>query len=224
MFPSATTTGMGNTGCSGSYCYSWIPHSYADKVQDYLHEIGHNLNLAHAGDLTQSGSGAEYGDMSCAMGFCCSIRCYNAPHAWELGWLEGTVLGSTLTEGLMLGATLVVGAWLSDGIILGEVLGNELGCRLTDGIALGGALGQREGASVGSKVGTGLAEGRSLGNGLGAMEGRSDGVLLGIELSDGATELSLGATDGAKLLRHIDQPSPLPSGRFGEAGPVLKIS
>ena len=99
MFPSATTTGMGNTGCSGSYCYSWIPHSYADKVQDYLHEIGHNLNLAHAGDLTQSGSGAEYGDMSCAMGFCCSIRCYNAPHAWELGWLDAIELDSATIDG-----------------------------------------------------------------------------------------------------------------------------
>lgn len=60
--------GMGNTNCNGSYCYSWIPHSYADKVQDYTHEMAHNLNLAHSGYDNAatgfSGNQAEYGDIS----------------------------------------------------------------------------------------------------------------------------------------------------------------
>ena len=47
-----------------------------------------------------------------------------------------------------------------------------------------------------------------------AVEGETDRVVA----------IDMTATDGAKLLRHVDQPSPLPSGRFGEAGPVLKIS
>jgi hypothetical protein len=27
-----------------------------------------------------------YGDFSCAMGFCCTLRCMNPPHNWVLGW------------------------------------------------------------------------------------------------------------------------------------------
>ena len=32
--------GMGNTNCDGSYCYSWIPHTFANQAQDYTHELG----------------------------------------------------------------------------------------------------------------------------------------------------------------------------------------
>ena len=51
----------------------------------------HNINLAHSGfdSLTgKTGNDLEYGDMSGAMGYCCDVRCYNAPHAYELGWLQ----------------------------------------------------------------------------------------------------------------------------------------
>lgn len=39
-----------------------------------------DIILAHAGLF----GGNEYADWSCAMGYCCTVRCYNAPHAYEL--------------------------------------------------------------------------------------------------------------------------------------------
>ena len=38
--------GMGNTDCTGSYCYAWIPHDYAHQAQDYVHELGVSLGDA----------------------------------------------------------------------------------------------------------------------------------------------------------------------------------
>lgn len=55
-----------------------------EKVRDhaaYLHEIGHTQYLHHATDARCS-----YCDETCVMGGCCSLRCFNAPHAWQLGW------------------------------------------------------------------------------------------------------------------------------------------
>ena len=61
----------------------------------FAHELGHNLGLAHAGRALVAGeatsdpdsaSKMEYGDLSGAMGFCCTSRGYNAPHLIELGW------------------------------------------------------------------------------------------------------------------------------------------
>mmetsp|Transcript_25905 Transcript_25905/g.52789 ORF Transcript_25905/g.52789 Transcript_25905/m.52789 type:complete len:775 (-) Transcript_25905:189-2513(-) len=80
--------GMGTVGCTPDYCYSWIPTGYSHVVQDYTHEMGHNLELSHAGLFGIEGIYGEYGDMSCAMGFCCTNRCFNSPHAWELGWIN----------------------------------------------------------------------------------------------------------------------------------------
>jgi len=79
--------GMGNVGCTSSYCYTWIPDTYAHQPQDYTHELGHNIDLAHGGLNGATGNNLEYGDYSNAMGYCCSVRCYSAPHAYELGWL-----------------------------------------------------------------------------------------------------------------------------------------
>lgn len=36
------------------------------------------------------GNLVEYGDVSCAMGYCCTLRCFNAPHSWQMGWLAVT--------------------------------------------------------------------------------------------------------------------------------------
>jgi hypothetical protein len=46
-----------------------------------MHELGHNMMLAHSGMGTD-----EYADLSCAMGYCCDLRCYNAPNNHVLGW------------------------------------------------------------------------------------------------------------------------------------------
>jgi hypothetical protein len=56
-----------------------------------MHELGHNLWLNHAGSyrpnkVTGQLEYISYQDDSGAMGFCCTTRCYNAPHAFQLGW------------------------------------------------------------------------------------------------------------------------------------------
>ena len=48
------------------------------------------LPTLHAGlpaAVNQNGALVEYLDTSCTMGFCCALRCYNAPHTWQMGWL-----------------------------------------------------------------------------------------------------------------------------------------
>lgn len=44
--------------------------------------MGHNFYLNHAGKWGNEG----YDDLSGAMGYCCDVRCHNAPHAFQLGW------------------------------------------------------------------------------------------------------------------------------------------
>lgn len=55
-----------------------------------MHELGHNLFLNHAGSFQPVRSGGiqyiAYKDDSGAMGHCCSTRCFNAPHSFQLGW------------------------------------------------------------------------------------------------------------------------------------------
>jgi hypothetical protein len=45
----------------------------------YFHEISHNLGANHAGKWDSRG----YEDMSGAMGYCCDVRCHNAPHSHQ---------------------------------------------------------------------------------------------------------------------------------------------
>lgn len=79
--------GWGNEACSldlisdnRAYCKMWIKTPLS--LQAVLHEWGHNFGLDHASSL----DGGEYGDGSCAMGACCVLRCFNAPHSAALGW------------------------------------------------------------------------------------------------------------------------------------------
>jgi hypothetical protein len=55
-----------------------------------MHEMGHNLYLNHAGSFQPGQNGGSqyiaYKDDSGAMGHCCSTRCFNAPHSYQLGW------------------------------------------------------------------------------------------------------------------------------------------
>ena len=78
--------GMGEIGCKApgqrpaAICRAWINAEYARGAAPYLHEIGHNLGLQHAGTAS-----SEYGDATDAMGYCCNVRCYNGIHAHQLG-------------------------------------------------------------------------------------------------------------------------------------------
>ncbi len=61
--------GLGNVGCSTSFCNTWIAHDYVNDIAAYTHELGHNLGLAHSGDIAGiTANDLEYGDFSCSMG------------------------------------------------------------------------------------------------------------------------------------------------------------
>jgi len=74
-------SGLGDVGCESGTCNVWINGDVSDKPGVYLHEISHNLGLNHASTETD-----EYGDLTDIMGYCCSQRCYNAPHSEMLSW------------------------------------------------------------------------------------------------------------------------------------------
>lgn len=88
--------GLGMLGC-GDYCYTWFNGEYGLQPSVLLHEIGHNLGLMHSSTPSD-----EYGDGSCAMGRCCSQRCFNSPQAWVLGITEplSTLNGTTMVPGI----------------------------------------------------------------------------------------------------------------------------
>jgi hypothetical protein len=91
--------GMGYVGCRGD-CRAWISGDVWDRAATYAHELGHNLYLNHAGSRGDGG----YGDFSATMGYCCDVRCFNPPHAWQMGW-------ATAVAPAYSAATLPAGAW-----------------------------------------------------------------------------------------------------------------
>ncbi|KAL4452150.1 hypothetical protein ABPG75_007812 [Micractinium tetrahymenae] len=95
--PSACAfVGLGYVGCDGSYeCRAWIGADFWTTPQAIAHELGHNLFLAHAGAPTSTGTFDDYADLSGVMGYCCSDRCPNTPHAWQLGWISVQQLDGT---------------------------------------------------------------------------------------------------------------------------------
>jgi hypothetical protein len=99
--------GVANVGCSRSdgyssqFCRSWTASSKSGVL---THEIGHNLNFAHASkDLDNNGSiDSEYGDTSDPMGSSSSNwYLFNGPHNHQLGWLDSTenVLVDVFSDG-----------------------------------------------------------------------------------------------------------------------------
>lgn len=74
--------GLATVGpCTFQRCRVWINGDVSRQSSTYIHEIGHNLGLNHAGY-----NGDSYGDWSSAMGYCCQNRCYSAPHIDDLKW------------------------------------------------------------------------------------------------------------------------------------------
>ncbi len=67
----------------GSYPRAWIWH--CDERDVYLHELGHNLNMHHAGTPALAG---EYKDTSDFMGSTVDLlRQVNGPHKSQMDWL-----------------------------------------------------------------------------------------------------------------------------------------
>ncbi|GFR48548.1 hypothetical protein Agub_g10447 [Astrephomene gubernaculifera] len=87
----------------GVYSYAWLSGDHWANPQAWLHELGHNYYLRHAAT-----SECEYCDDTCAMGFCCTSRCFNAPHMWQVGWDSPaqTLDSSSLRPGQTVGLNL----------------------------------------------------------------------------------------------------------------------
>jgi len=87
--PSGTFSGIAFAGVNSWYSvYSneWCGYS---AVQ--MHEVGHNINLAHAGDGSN-----QYGDQSGNMGYSYreanTLMCFNAAKSWQLGWYSDSAV------------------------------------------------------------------------------------------------------------------------------------
>ncbi|MFO1434003.1 MAG: hypothetical protein U1F76_28580 [Candidatus Competibacteraceae bacterium] len=85
-FPACSWTGAATLGC-GYQCRAWI--AAGDQPIVYVHELGHNLNLNHAGtDLDNNGVIDSLDDLSdpMSLSFAPGWRSFNGPHVHQMGW------------------------------------------------------------------------------------------------------------------------------------------
>lgn len=93
------------SGIAYAYINSWNS-VYSDKWCIYtstqLHELGHNINLAHAGEGT-----AQYDDRSGFMGYSYSQddqrMCFNGAKNWQLGWFSDRHVDLSASGGAYIG-------------------------------------------------------------------------------------------------------------------------
>jgi hypothetical protein len=93
--PACSWAGLANVGC-GTFCRAWIAEAESGMV--IAHELGHNLNMAHAATDPENDGvvNAEYGDYSDPMGLSRSWHVFNAGHLDQMGWLA-SFPGNTTT-------------------------------------------------------------------------------------------------------------------------------
>ena len=102
VLPSNVTcgwAGLGNVGCSGS-CRAWV--KTCDLQDVYAHEIGHNLDLAHAStDPNNDGTiDCEYCDYSDIMGYGgVGWRLFSAPKEHQKGWTPSANIQTVTGDG-----------------------------------------------------------------------------------------------------------------------------
>ncbi|KAL4427875.1 hypothetical protein ABPG75_001964 [Micractinium tetrahymenae] len=108
-----TFMGVAYLGCEGSGggpCRSWVAAGNWDKPQAIAHGLAHNMFLAHAGRILDDGTFDAFADSSCTMARFqdATQRCFNTPHAWQLGWISAQLLdGASLAPGQTVSASLL---------------------------------------------------------------------------------------------------------------------
>jgi hypothetical protein len=93
--------GLGNVGCN-ELCRTWV--SNCDNLGVYIHELGHNFGLRHAGRKSMlSGEFVEYGDPTGWMGnqwwSMQKIYQFIAPYRIQLGWIPPEKVLEVSTSG-----------------------------------------------------------------------------------------------------------------------------
>lgn len=102
-------------GSAGGWlAYAYVNHwlsvfndVWITSVSAQVHEIGHNLNLAHAGES------AAYDDQSGYMGYSYSgsdtpAMCFNGAKSWQLGWYSNAYAMAKPLEGAWTGSLVGV--------------------------------------------------------------------------------------------------------------------
>ncbi len=114
--PSCSWAGVANVGC-GTFCRAWIAGATG---MIFAHELGHNLNLAHAGTDPENDNTINnvYGDYSDPMGSSSSSwYLFNAAHMDQMGWyanIPGAV--STITSSGIFNLTAIGRAIVKSGV------------------------------------------------------------------------------------------------------------
>ncbi|KAL6753142.1 Gametolysin peptidase M11-domain-containing protein [Haematococcus lacustris] len=90
----------------GAFAYAWVVGDMVTYIQAFFHELGHNMGLGHAGRFWNSLCSTC--DWSSAMGACCRTRCFNAPHAWQVGWLRAAPSAVFSSANLLPGHTVTL--------------------------------------------------------------------------------------------------------------------
>jgi len=84
QLPDCGWAGLAYVGGSKSYI------AEPQSMMVYAHELGHNLNMAHAGTDPENDGvmNVEYGDYSDPMGSSRAVHNFNGAHAHQLGWFN----------------------------------------------------------------------------------------------------------------------------------------
>jgi hypothetical protein len=71
--------------------YSFYNDEWCQYVAAQMHEVGHNIGLAHSGELGQGDYGDETGLMGSSIGKDDVSQCFNAQKNYQLGWYDDKV-------------------------------------------------------------------------------------------------------------------------------------
>lgn len=84
QLPDCGWAGLAYVGGSKSYI------AEPQSMMVYAHELGHNLNMAHAGTDPENDGvmNVEYGDASDPMGSSRAVHNFNGPHTHQMGWFN----------------------------------------------------------------------------------------------------------------------------------------
>lgn len=84
QLPDCGWAGLAYVGGSKSYI------AEPQSMMVYAHELGHNLNMAHAGTDPENDGvmNVEYGDSSDPMGSSRAVHNFNGPHTHQMGWFN----------------------------------------------------------------------------------------------------------------------------------------